>query len=152
MPLGTGTPDDRFPYPWSVYRWLGGEDLAHHATVDLDDLAVQLGRFLTALQRVDATDGPLSTRATPVNTRDNEAVRSTIDHLAASGVLDAGLATAVWEAALAAPAWGGSPLWIHGDPFPSNLLATHGRLTGVIDFGLLGLGDPACDMLPHGPS
>jgi aminoglycoside phosphotransferase (APT) family kinase protein len=29
-----------------------------------------------------------------------------------------------------------------------NLLARHGRLTAVIDFGGLGVGDPAIDMLP----
>jgi aminoglycoside phosphotransferase (APT) family kinase protein len=48
----------------------------------------------------------------------------------------------------AAPDWAGEPVWIHADLYPTNLLATHGRLTGVIDFGELGIGDPACDMLP----
>jgi aminoglycoside phosphotransferase (APT) family kinase protein len=148
VPLAAGKPDDDYPFPWSVYRWLAGTDLAHNAAVDLQDVAVGLGQFLTALERIDTTDGPLSARATPVDPRDDEAVRSTIDELAASGVIDAEPATAVWEAALAASAWDGSPLWIHGDLFASNLLATNGLLTGVIDFGLLGLGDPACDMLP----
>ena len=36
----------------------------------------------------------------------------------------------------------------HGDLLPANLLATRGRLTAVIDFGLMGLSDPASDMLP----
>ena len=31
---------------------------------------------------------------------------------------------------------------------PGNLLTRHGRLTGVIDFGVLGIGDPACDLIP----
>jgi aminoglycoside phosphotransferase (APT) family kinase protein len=148
VPLAAGEPDDEYPYPWSVCRWLAGTDLTHDAGVDLEDVAVGLGQFLTALQRIDITDGPLSVRATPVDPRDDEAVRSTIGDLAASGVIDAEPAAAVWEAALAAPAWNGSRRWIHGDLFPSNMLATNGLLTGVIDFGLLGLGDPACDMLP----
>jgi aminoglycoside phosphotransferase (APT) family kinase protein len=148
VPLAAGMPDDQYPYPWSVYRWLVGTGLTHDAGVDGEDVAVGLGRFLTALQRIDTTDGPLSVRATPVDPRDDEAVRSTIGSLAAAGVIDSEPAIAVWDAALAAPAWGGSPVWTHGDLFPSNLLATNGLLTGVIDFGLLGLGDPACDMLP----
>ncbi|BCJ36482.1 hypothetical protein Athai_39850 [Actinocatenispora thailandica] len=148
VPLAAGMPDDEYPYPWSVYRWLAGMDLAHDSGSNLEEAAVGLGQFLTALQAIDTTGGPSSARATPVDPRDDGSVRSTIGYLAASGVIDAEPAIGVWKAALAAPAWRRSPLWIHGDLFPSNLLATNGLLTGVIDFGLLGLGDPACDMLP----
>ena len=31
---------------------------------------------------------------------------------------------------------------------PGNLLVDGGRLTSVIDFGCLGVGDPACDLFP----
>jgi aminoglycoside phosphotransferase (APT) family kinase protein len=64
------------------------------------------------------------------------------------GSLDGDAAVAVWESALAAPIWSRPLVWIHGDLFPSNLLSVRGRLAAVIDFGLLGLGDPATDMLP----
>ena len=57
-------------------------------------------------------------------------------------------ATAAWESALAAPAWEGPAVWIHGDLFSGNLLATDGHLSAVIDFGCLGIGDPACDVMP----
>jgi aminoglycoside phosphotransferase (APT) family kinase protein len=30
---------------------------------------------------------------------------------------------------------------------PANLLVQQGKLTAVIDFGLLGVGDPACDLI-----
>ncbi len=36
---------------------------------------------------------------------------------------------------------------VHGDLHGGNLLLAHGRLSAVIDFGLLGLGDPACDAM-----
>jgi aminoglycoside phosphotransferase (APT) family kinase protein len=147
-PLGKGAPDDWFPYPWSVYRWLPGKDLADQPDVDLHEVAVRLGRFVAALQRIESSGGPPSRRAKPVSTRDDGAVRSTIRQLATDQALDAEVATAVWDQALAAPVWHGRPVWIHGDLFPTNLLARQGRLTAVIDFGLLGLGDPACDMLP----
>jgi aminoglycoside phosphotransferase (APT) family kinase protein len=148
VPLAKGAPDDAFPYPWSVCRWLDGESFADQPDVDLCDVAVGLGRFLDALQRIDTTAGPRSSRAEPVSTRDDDDVRSTIGHLGAEGILDPDVATAVWDAALAAPAWDRPPVWIHGDLFPGNLLVDHRRLTAIIDFGLVGLGDPACDMLP----
>ena len=37
---------------------------------------------------------------------------------------------------------------MHGDLLPGNLLVTDGRLSGVIDFGGLAVGDPACDLQP----
>lgn len=147
VPLGRGTPDDEFPYPWSVYQWVDGENLVE-AEGDLTDAAVRLGGFIAALQQIDTTSGPTSSRATPVDPADDPEVRFRIQLLGAEGLLDAGLATAVWETALAAPLWPGPPVWIHGDLYPGNLLASRGRLVGVIDFGLLGLGDPACDLLP----
>jgi aminoglycoside phosphotransferase (APT) family kinase protein len=36
---------------------------------------------------------------------------------------------------------------MHGDLHPANLLVDGGRLSAVIDFGLLGVGDPACDLM-----
>ena len=55
--------------------------------------------------------------------------------------------TAAWDAALRAPPWKEPPVWIHGDLSPGNLLVSEGRLTAVIDFGGLGVGDPACDLM-----
>jgi aminoglycoside phosphotransferase (APT) family kinase protein len=63
------------------------------------------------------------------------------------GTLDADAVTAAWEAALQAPAWPGPPFWIHGDLQSGNLLARQGQLIAVIDFGCLGVGDPACDLI-----
>ena len=63
------------------------------------------------------------------------------------GTIDAGMATHAWEAALHAPVWDGPLGWIHGDLLGGNLLARQGRLSAVIDFGCLGVGDPACDLM-----
>ena len=52
-----------------------------------------------------------------------------------------------WEDCLAAPDWAGDPVWIHGDLLAGNLLVHEGRLSAVIDFGALGLGDPAVDLI-----
>jgi aminoglycoside phosphotransferase (APT) family kinase protein len=62
-------------------------------------------------------------------------------------MLDTEAVSWVWESALHAPVWHGPPVWIHGDLQSGNLLVQRGRLSGVIDFGGLGVGDPACDLM-----
>jgi aminoglycoside phosphotransferase (APT) family kinase protein len=84
-----------------------------------------------------------SFRGVPLSTRDAE-TRAAIASL--DGMLDIVAVTAAWDAALQAPAWQGPPVWIHGDLSPLNLLVQRGRLSAVIDFGCLGVGDPACDL------
>ncbi|MGW0843234.1 aminoglycoside phosphotransferase family protein [Streptomyces sp. NPDC002787] len=146
-PLAKGRPSEAYGLSWSVLRWLDGEN-AHDAPVtDLGCAAEELGRFVAALRKVDATGGPVSFRGGPVAAEDDE-VRDAIRGLGADGAVDAALATAVWEETLRVPQWTGDPVWVHADLLPGNLLTTAGRLTAVIDFGGLGVGDPACDLLP----
>ncbi len=44
--------------------------------------------------------------------------------------------------------WDGTPVWIHTDLLRPNLLVHGGRLRAVIDFGGVGIGDPAADVIP----
>lgn len=37
-------------------------------------------------------------------------------------------------------------MWLHGDLHPANLLTEDGTFCGVIDFGDMCAGDPACDL------
>ena len=148
VPLSKGRPGEGYPWPWSVYRWLAGENASIQRIADAGQAARVLAHFIAALQRIDPTDGsPPGThnsfRGMPLATRDTE-TRAAIGEL--SGMLDAEAVTATWEAALQAPAWQGPPVWIHGDLSPLNLLVQGGRLSAVIDFGCLGVGDPACDL------
>ncbi len=53
----------------------------------------------------------------------------------------------MWETALDASVWDRPPVWFHGDLLPGNVLFEDGRLSAVIDFGGLGVGDPACDLM-----
>jgi aminoglycoside phosphotransferase (APT) family kinase protein len=148
VPLEMGKPGEGYPWHWSVYRWLEGENATIDRIADPRQAAIDLAQFITALQRIDATDGPPAvdhnSRGVPLATRDTD-TREAIAAL--NGMIDADAATAAWEAALQAPEWDRAPVWFHGDLLPGNLLFERGRLSAVIDFGGLGVGDPACDLM-----
>jgi aminoglycoside phosphotransferase (APT) family kinase protein len=57
-------------------------------------------------------------------------------------------AEAAWATCLTAPGWDREPVWIHGDLQSGNLITDRGRRAAVIDFGALGVGDPAPDVAP----
>jgi aminoglycoside phosphotransferase (APT) family kinase protein len=144
-PLAIGQPAEGYPWKWSVYRWLDGEPLAK--TPDLCEVASSLAQFLTALQRIDPAGGP---RAGPHNfyrggmltIYDTQTRQATA---ALRSRIDADTAAKVWETALASK-WRRTPKWVHGDIAAGNLLVHDGRLSAVIDFGQLGVGDVACDL------
>lgn len=148
VPLEKGKPGAGYPWHWSVYRWLAGENASIDRIADPRQAALDLAQFITALQGIDATGGPLAVdhnlRGVPLAMRD-AATREAIGAL--DGMIDTDAATAAWEAALQAPAWDRAPVWFHGDLLPGNLLFERGRLSAVIDFGGLGVGDPACDLM-----
>ena len=147
-PLALGVPGEGYPWGWSVYRWLEGETAETARIDDLDEFATTLARFLTALQQIDAVDGPPAGehnffRGGSLTVYDAE-TRDAISVLADR--IDVAAATAVWDAALASH-WPGPPVWVHGDVSAANLLLDDGCLCAVIDFGSSGVGDPACDMV-----
>jgi aminoglycoside phosphotransferase (APT) family kinase protein len=148
VPLAIGEPGEGYPWRWLVSPWMRGQDATPEHVADLMQAARDLAAFLKALQAIDATDGPRPGRrnfyrGVPLAVRD-ENLRRSIP--AWDGIVDTVALTAAWEEALAAPAWNRDPVWIHGDLMPGNLLANEGRLSAVIDFGCLGVGDPAADL------
>ncbi len=148
-PLAKGTPGEGFPWPWSVYRWIEGETATIERIDDLKQAATEMAQFIAALHGIDPAGGPApgdhnSFRGVPLATRD-AATRTAISSL--HGMLDEAALTAAWDAALNASVWNRPPVWIHGDLQPGNLLIQYGRLNAVIDFGCLGVGDPACDLI-----
>jgi aminoglycoside phosphotransferase (APT) family kinase protein len=60
--------------------------------------------------------------------------------------IDGDACRGIWREALTT-AWPSAPVWFHGDVAEGNLLARHGSLSAVIDFGTCGVGDPACDLV-----
>ena len=147
IPLAIGEPADGYPWKWSIYRWLDGDTAASIPIANLSDFAASLAQFLIALQRIDTTGGPLPGlhsfyRGGSLRTYDVE-TRQALATL--NGKIDINAATELWEDALAT-SWHGFPVWVHGDLSCGNLLVQEGRLSAVIDFGQLTIGDPACDL------
>jgi aminoglycoside phosphotransferase (APT) family kinase protein len=142
-PLAIGEPACGYPWRWSIYRWIEGDTAAPERIADLSDFAVSLAQFLIALQRIDPTDGlrpgPHNFfRGGALTTYDAE-TRRAIALL--KGKINAKAVTGVWEGALKTT-WDRPPVRIHGDISAGNLLVKEGRLTSVVDFGMLGVGDP----------
>lgn len=144
VPVGKGMPGEGYPWRWTVCPWLPGEMMATSPAAKPRQAALRLARFLTVLQSIDCTGGPVREfRDGPLANRD-----PMIRAAAALGEEpEVRRALAAWDAALAAPPWTGPPVWMHGDLHPANLLVRRGELIAVIDFGLLGVGDPACDLM-----
>lgn len=149
--LGSGTPAEGYPWPWSVYRWLDGANPEAGRLTEPGPLAADLAHLVMALRRIDPTDGPPAYRGGPLSGQDDE-TRDALGQLRAmGGIIDTEAATAAWEVSLRAPEWDGPPGWVHSDLMPGNLLldsAGGGRLGGVIDFGTMGVGEPASDLIP----
>jgi aminoglycoside phosphotransferase (APT) family kinase protein len=145
--LAMGHPAEGYPFDWSIYIWLPGDN-ANDTLDDLEQAAVDLAAFIKALRRIDTTGayprlphargGPLA--------ESDEQVRRSIAQL--GDRVDGAAALRAWEESLDAPAWDGPEVWVHGDLLPGNLLVVDGRLSAVIDWGGLNVGDPACDLQP----
>ncbi|MEU3980609.1 aminoglycoside phosphotransferase family protein [Streptomyces sp. NPDC026672] len=149
VPVGVGEPGFGYPWPWAVSRWLDGEVATVEALADSSEAAVELAEFLTALQRFEPEEIPAQRAREDLTVRPlvarDRATRAAIAEVGSA--FDAAAMTELWEAALSAPDWDGPPVWFHGDFHTGNLLTVDGRLSAVIDFGGLGIGDPACDMM-----
>ncbi|MGK0223111.1 MAG: aminoglycoside phosphotransferase (APT) family kinase protein [Limisphaerales bacterium] len=141
-PLAMGKPNDEYPWQWSVYRWLQGDVATYERIDDLDQFAADLAGFLRQMQQMDTSGGPSQKLRGGSLEIYNAQARAAIEVL--RGEIDWRLATEIWEKALRAR-FTASPVWFHGDVAAGNLLVRHGKLEAVIDFGGMGVGDPACD-------
>ena len=139
VPVAQGRPSDDYPWFWEIHRWVDGE------TVPIEEIdAIQAARDLAALVgalRQVSPDGAPPGRGIPLAERDRE-IRYWLARFDGDPAV-----TAEWERALTAPPWEGPPVWHHGDLDVRNWLVREGRIRGVVDWGSMGVGDPACDVM-----
>ncbi len=143
-PVRLGVPSPDFPWAWSVVRWHHGRLAAGVPRPERSALAAPLAAFVDRLHVPAPDDAPVNPFRGGV-LRDRDAVVR--DRVASGAVPDAARVLAVWTDVLTARPWDGTPLWLHGDLHPANLLLTDdGGLAAVLDFGDLTAGDPATDL------
>ncbi|ALQ68663.1 aminoglycoside phosphotransferase [Bacillus thuringiensis serovar finitimus] len=139
VPIAQGCPNNEYPWFWEIHSWLKGETMPIEA-IDEIQAARDLAEFVLALQQVDPMEGPLG-RGIPLAQRDKD-FRYWLARFNGDPAV-----SAVWESALSAPPWNGPPVWHHGDLDTRNWLVRDKRISGVIDWGMMGIGDPACDVM-----
>lgn len=139
VPVAQGRPGNGYPWYWEVHKWVEGETLPVEA-IDEIQAARDLAAFVAALQRIDP-DGAPAGRGKPLEALEESFEYSLPRFRGDPRVVDE------WKRARAAPRWDGPPVWHHGDLDARNWLIRDGRISGVIDWGCLGVGDPAVDAM-----
>lgn len=145
-PVRSGTPAAGYPWSWSVVRWIPGVPVAE---VPLDPSeAGAFGAFLADLHGPAPDEAPRNPyRGVPLHTKEDGLV-TRWDRLAG---MDAGLGVDIddvrrlWADVVGIPI-DSTAGWLHGDLHPKNVVGDGGRLAGIIDWGDLGVGDPATDL------
>jgi len=159
--VAMGEPGFDYPERWSVVRWIDGEvptvvDPDSESKGAREGLALDLAKVLIALRAIVVPPGAHSDptlrwyRGAPLAAQ-NVDTRRALEACRDISDLDLDLDAAlhVWEQAMALPGMGhvATPRWYHGDLLAENLLVRDGRLTAVLDFGGLAVGDPTVDLI-----
>ncbi|EDY45031.1 GNAT family acetyltransferase [Streptomyces sp. SPB074] len=148
LPRAIAEPSARFPRAWLLTTWVPGAPADHAPATDGPASAAALAAFLLALHRPAPAEAPTGYfgRGAPLAGA-TDGLPPGFAEAAEKGLLaEPDAVRAVWEDALAAPGWDGPDLWLHADLHPANVVTSDGVLSGVIDFGDLCKGDPACDL------
>lgn len=149
-PIKIGKPSVDYPYPFSIYKWLPGKSINLLMLTDQEkeQLAFDLAKFLKELQAI--TDVKTQTpgqhnwrRGDHVSVYDVGA-RKQIAKL--GNIIDANNALSLWDKACESK-WIKPPVWVHGDFAIGNMLINNAKLSAIIDFGGVAVGDPACDLV-----
>lgn len=144
-PIFKGHPDKTYPYSWLLTKWNKGRNPHFEKENEYELLAKDLAYFLNELHQIKLADGPSSRRGIPLKEVDNE-TKQALSELIEE--INTPCLTSLWNQLMNVPYWNQDPVWVHGDFLPGNILVQdHNRLSAVIDFSDLGVGDPACDLV-----
>ncbi len=155
--VAVGEPAHGYPEHWSIVRWIDG---AHPMAPTPDSSRTLLARDLAAMVRAlrelevparARDDAALRWyRAEPLHAIDSD-IRAHAEQCRSLPNLDLDIDSMlqVWTAAMVAADNAPPPAvhWLHADLFAENLLVRDGRLSAVLDFGGLAVGDPTVDLV-----
>lgn len=145
-PIAIGKPSEDYPFTWSLNSYLDGETASEDNISDKCHFAKELALFLRELQSIDTTGAPEAGKHNFYRGASPEVYTHQVYEAleAHKNDLPTEKFRILWEQAISSN-WEQKPVWIHGDIASGNLLVKNGSLCGVIDFGIMGIGDPACD-------
>lgn len=144
-PIFKGSANEHYPWPWSITKWNEGHNPNFEKENEYEKLAIDLACFLNELHHINLSEpGPLSRRGAPLKNQDNETKQAL---KALENDMNTKPIASLWEKLSNTPSWSHKPVWIHGDLLPGNILIENNRLSAVIDFADVGMGDPACDLI-----
>ncbi|CAA9374013.1 MAG: hypothetical protein AVDCRST_MAG47-1596 [uncultured Nocardioidaceae bacterium] len=153
--VASGHPSGSYPEHWSVVRRLDGEHpVAGAASLSQERLARDVAAVVRSLRDLEvpaeATHDPALRwyRAESLVGIDADIKSFAEQCRSLTGLrLDVDAVLATWDGAVAAARGASlSVHWLHGDLLAENLLVQDGRLTAVLDFGGLSVGDPTVDL------
>lgn len=145
-PIATGQPTSYYPFSWSINLWIEGNTLLECFDVDQKQFAKDLAEALHKLQMVDCQNGPEAGKHNFYRGGDLKiyhqetlnALKNMENRLPVKRLFQ------IWETSVST-IYKGKKVWVHGDIAPGNILLRNNKFYGLIDFGILGIGDPACD-------
>ena len=147
VPQRLGEPSGRFPRPWIITTWVPGDPADRVPVTSGAEAADALAAFLTALHQPAPTTAPRGRdRGGALADRREDFARGLTATVDLGLIPEPDAVRAIWDDAVTVPAWDGPPVWLHGDLHPANVLTADGTFCGVIDFGDMCAGDPACDL------
>lgn len=151
-PIALGMPTKNFQHNWTINTWIEGETLedvgGDLSEKQLKQLATDLAQFIKELHQAPIENAPKAEyhnfhRGGNLKEYDKD-TRGYIKEL--NRIIDSEKALNIWEQVLTS-SWHKQDVWVHGDLAPSNIILKNGNLNGIIDFGCMAVGDPACDLV-----
>jgi len=148
VPKRLGLPSELFPRTWIVTTWVSGDPADRMPATNGVAAADALAGFLSALHEPAPPTAPVGRHGRGGSLSASGGGVSHFLKLATERglITNADAVESIWDDAAAAPDWSGSATWIHADLHPANVLVKDGSFCGIVDFGDMCAGDPACDL------
>ena len=156
-PIKMGLPSSDYPWNWSIYKWINGKsaNIYNFNENCLNKIALELANFLNELHTIDISldlNNELTAgdhnfhRGGSLEFYNNEFINNITNLKNNNFDIDYEKINIIWQKAISSK-WNNKSVFIHGDLSSGNIIIENNNLKGIIDFGQLGIGDPACDLV-----